>query len=211
MFADRQDAGVQLGVALKKEGPWAQGMILALPRGGAVVAAEAALILELPWDLLMVRKLGVPGHKELAFGAVAAGGGYVLNRDIIHHAGISRAQTVIIRQQEEKALDEQQFRLRGRRTFPEIKGRTVILMDDGMATGATMQVAVNMVRQDGAKGIAVAVPVASSESKAMIEPIVDKIICLATPLYFSSVGQWYDDFTQVGDQEVRQLLSRQAL
>lgn len=211
MFADRQDAGVQLGVALKEAGPWPQGLILALPRGGAVVAAEAAMILDLPWDLLMVRKLGVPSDEELAFGAVASGGGYVHNPLVMRQAGLSEAEAASIRQREEKILKEQAIRLRGKRPYPEIKGRTIILVDDGMATGASMQVAVHMLRQWQAGHLVVAVPVASAESVRLLGSQVEKVVCLSTPGYFSSIGQWYDDFAQVNDQEVRRLLAMQTL
>lgn len=205
-FKDRAEAGSLLA---KKLNPYAHeknGVVLALPRGGVPVAFEIAHALELPLDVFVVRKLGVPGQEELAFGAISSGGETVMNEWITNQAGLSRASIDRIIEKEFREIERREALYRPGRPPIEIAGRTLILVDDGLATGATMRAAVSALRQSGPTRIVVAVPVASSEAFEQMSRLADECVCLATPDPFFGVGAWYDDFSQVSDDEVRELL-----
>jgi predicted phosphoribosyltransferase len=206
-FADRYEAGRQLAaMAVPRLPP--NAVILALPRGGMPVAYELALASGAPLDVFVVRKLGVPGHEELAMGAIASGGGSVLNRELIEAAGISprEVREVTARAQAEMRRREELFRA-GRSPLA-IAGHTAVLVDDGLATGATMLAAVAAVRRQHPAAVDVAVPIASAATCATLGEVVDMLLCLANPEPFYGVGQFYVDFTQTSDDEVRELLRR---
>ena len=204
-FANRQQAGVELAARLEKyKGD--DVIILALPRGGVPVASEVARALNAPLDVFLVRKLGLPGHPELAMGAIASGGVQVLNADVVEWY---RVPTVLIDQvarREQAELERRQVAYRGDTQSPDLRGRTVLLIDDGLATGSTMKAAVRAVRAHKPSRIVVAVPVAAPETCRELAAIADDVVCARTPEPFSAVGQWYIDFSQTTDAEVRQLL-----
>ncbi|MRR17457.1 MAG: phosphoribosyltransferase [Deltaproteobacteria bacterium] len=205
-FQDRADAGVYLAEQLQKYAGKPDTIVLGLPRGGVVVAYEVARGLGLPLDVFLVRKLGVPGYEELAMGAIASGGVQVINQDVLRSIRISesRIQEIAAKETEELKRREQVYR---RKRGPlVIKGWTVILVDDGLATGATMRAAVEALGKLGPRKIVVAVPVASVEACAEFRAAVDEIVCGITPAQFHAVGAWYEDFSQTTDQEVIQLL-----
>jgi predicted phosphoribosyltransferase len=209
-FRDRSDAGRQLAAKLERYRENAGTTILALPRGGVPVGAEIARELGAPLDVFVVRKLGVPGHEELAMGALATGGARVLNREVVARIGISPEQldTVTAREREEVRRRERLYR--GDRPDPDVTGRTVIVVDDGLATGATMRAAVAALRQQEPESIVVAVPTGSADTCADIRAYADEVVCLLTPDPFLAVGFWYEDFGQVSDEEVRSLLEAAA-
>jgi len=207
-FRDRADAGRALAAALAAWREQADVLVLALPRGGVPVAYEVASALALRLDLMLVRKLGTPGHKEMAMGAIASGGVRVLNDDLIRGLYISPAAIDAVAQQELLELRRRDLAYRGKRPAPAVTGQRVILVDDGLATGATISAAIAAVRLQSPAHIAVAVPVAPVETLAMLRPLVDQLICLLTPAPFFSVGQWYRDFAQTTDEEVKTLLSK---
>jgi predicted phosphoribosyltransferase len=182
------------------------GLILALPRGGVPVAYEVAIALSLPLDIFLVRKLGVPGREELAFGAIASGGIRVLNPDVVRMLGIPDEviNFVITRQLEELKRREKLYR--GNRPSAELRDRTVILIDDGLATGASMRAAVAGLRARHPARIVIAVPTAAPQTCDAFRSEVDEVVCAITPEVFYGVGRWYDDFSQVIDEEVRVLL-----
>jgi predicted phosphoribosyltransferase len=183
-------------------------IVLALPRGGVPVGYEVARALNAPLDVFLVRKLGVPGHEEFAMGAIATGGVRVLNEEAVRNLVIPEKiiDAVAAREQQELARRERLYR--GDRSPPDVRGKTVILVDDGLATGATMYAAVKALRQQHAKRIVVAVPVAAPETCEQLKTVVDDIICAVTPEPFYAVGLWYRDFSQTTDEEVRELLER---
>jgi putative phosphoribosyl transferase len=183
-------------------------LVLALPRGGLPVAYEVATALGAPLDLLLVRKLGVPDQPELAMGAVATGNTRVLNEDIVRLLHIERQSIERITQRERAELLRRQQAYRGERPEPVLAGRTLILIDDGLATGATMRVAVAAVRQQRPHKVVVAVPVAPPETASLMSAEADELVCLMTPEPFRAVGQWYIQFDQTSDEEVRQILDR---
>lgn len=207
-FRDRADAGRALAAALAAWREQADVLVLALPRGGVPVAYEVASALALRLDLMLVRKLGTPGHKEMAMGAIASGGVRVLNDDLIRGLYIAPAAIDAVAQQEVLELRRRDLTYRGKRPAPAVTGQRVILVDDGLATGATMRAAIAAARLQSPAHIAVAVPVAPVETLAMLRPLVDQLICLLTPAPFFSVGQWYRDFAQTTDEEVKTLLSK---
>lgn len=206
VFRDRRHAGQVLAAALERYTD-DDVVVLALPRGGVPIAFEVAARLGAPLDVYLVRKLGVPGHEELAMGAIASGGVQVLSDDLIARLGIGAEAIarVAARERDELARREQEYR--GERPPLAVAGRTVILIDDGLATGATMKAAVAGLRKLGPRRIVVAVPVASPEACAEVGALVDEIVCLVTPTPFWGVGNWYDDFSQTSDDEVRTLLA----
>jgi predicted phosphoribosyltransferase len=210
-FEDRATAGSQLADAV--EGALWEGrehgrvLVLALPRGGVPVAAIVADRLDATLDLMLVRKLGVPGQPELAMGAIATGGVQVLNPDIVSALGITEAEIDRVAAAEGRELQRRSRAYRGDRSPPPIAGSRVILIDDGLATGATMRAAVAATRMQQPAELMVAVPVASAEAVDLIEPTVDTLVCLATPEPFLGVGRWYRAFTQTTDAEVRALLA----
>jgi putative phosphoribosyl transferase len=209
-FRDRTDAGRQLAKELQHYAGRADVIVLALPRGGVPVAAEVAQTLGLPLDVFVVRKLGVPGHEELAMGAIASGGVRVLNHDVLLALPNPELTVEAVTQIEREELVRRERRYRGDRPPPELQDRTVILIDDGLATGATMRAAVAALRQRGAAKTVVAVPVGAPSTCRELEREVDEAICVITPEYFIGVGQYYEDFSQTSDDEVRELLDRAA-
>lgn len=205
-FRDRREAGRLLGRELEEFGNRADVLVLGLPRGGVPVAYEVALTLGVPLDVFVVRKLGVPGEEELAMGALATGGVRVLNKELIHALGISETQIERVSAREALELQRRELAYRGTRGGAEIEGRTVILVDDGLATGSTMRAGVAALRQRNPQQIVIAAPVGARASCDSLQMDADRVVCLATPLDFSSVGEWYDDFSQTTDQEVSRLL-----
>lgn len=208
-FRDRVEAGQLLGRELAKRlGTTADAVVLALPRGGVPVGAEVAKALNAPLDVFIVRKLGVPGHEELAMGAIASGGVRVLNRDVLDYARITQQQIDTVAAREERELSRREAEYRGNRPPLDVRGQTVIVVDDGLATGSTMRAAVQALRAMEPKRIIVAVPVGAAQTYEELRTIADEIVCLRTPEPFDAVGLWYDDFTQTTDAEVHELLSR---
>lgn len=207
IYRDRAEAGRKLAERLRDYEGRDDLVVLGLPRGGLPVAYEVARALHAPLDVFVVRKLGVPGHEELAMGAIASGGIRVLNEDVVQMLGISSQviERVAAREWQELARRERAYR--GDLAPLEIARRHVILIDDGLATGATMRAAVAAARQQGPSGITVAAPTAASEACAALKPEVDHIVCAATPEPFVAIGIWYADFRQLSDAHVRQLLA----
>ena len=206
-FQDRREAGRMLASRLSAYADRPDVVVLALPRGGVPVAYEVAKALHAPMDVFLVRKLGVPGHEEYAMGAMASGGVRVLNRDVVEalHIPNEVVEQVIAREQRELERREREYR--GDRPFPDLRGKTVILVDDGLATGSTMLAAVMALRQKQPARIVVAVPVGSPETCDAFRDHVDEIVCAITPDPLYGVGLWYTDFSQTSDDEVRKLLS----
>ena len=207
-YKNRTQAGRELAEALRPYANRPDVLILALPRGGVPVAYEVAKALNTPLDLMLVRKLGLPGHEELAVGAIATGGIRVLNTEVIQGLAIPEAQIEWIAAAELQELRRREKAYRGERPSLEVQGRCVILIDDGLATGATMQAAIAAIRQQRPAEIVVAVPVAPPDTVALLREQADAVICPATPELFLGVGRWYEDFTQITDAEVRDLLGR---
>ena len=207
-FADRADAGRALATALESHQGAADTIVLGLPRGGVPVAYEVAMALDLPLDVLVVRKLGLPWQPELAMGAIASGGALVINDEVVRHLRGDSAAFEAVRAREQAELERRERDFRGDQPPLDMRGRTGILVDDGLATGATMEAAVGALQALGARKVIVAVPVASGEARDRIAAVADQVVCLATPMMFSAVGQWYGDFGQTEDAEVRDLLAR---
>ena len=205
VFEDRRQAGQALADALA-ELELHDPVVLALPRGGVPVGYEIAERLAAPLDVLIVRKLGVPGHEELAMGAIASGGARVLNSDVIASLGISDAMIERVAEREQQELDRRERLFRGGLAPIEVAQRSVILVDDGLATGATMRAAAISLRARAPREIIAAVPVGASSSCALLLRLVDRLLCLAQPEPFYGVGLWYREFTQTSDEEVRRLL-----
>jgi predicted phosphoribosyltransferase len=210
MFEDRVDAGRQLARRLMHYANRTDVLVLALPRGGVCVGYEIARALCVPLDVFLVRKLGVPGHEELAMGAIASGNVRALNEDVINALQIPPEVIVQVAAEEAEELKRRERAYRDNRPTPEVRGRTVILVDDGLATGSTMLAAVAALRQLQPKRIVMAVPVAAAETCAAFRKLVDETVCLRTPEPFFAVGAWYDDFSQTTDEEVRDLLALAA-
>jgi putative phosphoribosyl transferase len=210
LFRDRRAAGRLLASKLLRYAERPDVIVLALPRGGVPVGYEVARALDVPLDVFVVRKLGVPGHEELAMGAVASGGVRVLNEQIVRAVVIPDhvIDAVAAREQEELVRRERVYR--GDRPPLDVRGRTVILVDDGLATGATMHAAIEALRQQQPARIVVAVPTASPETCEALRAKADDVVCAATPDPFYAVGLWYADFSQTSDDEVRELLARSA-
>jgi putative phosphoribosyl transferase len=208
MYADRADAGRALADSLAHLRAAPDAIVLGLPRGGVPVAYEVARALDLPLDVLVVRKLGLPQQPELAMGAIASGGALVVNDEVVRYLGGRPDAFEAVRAREQLELERRERDYRGTRPPLEVKGRSAVLVDDGLATGATMEAAVLALRSLGAKEVVVAVPVASQEARERIEAVADEVVCLAAPPFFSAVGQWYADFGQTEDAEVRDLLAR---
>ena len=207
-FRDRHDAGRQLAAELRAFAERRDVLVLALPRGGVPVGFEVASALGVALDVFVVRKLGLPGQEELAMGAIASGGIRVLDRDLIRLARVSDADLERITANEQAELERRERQYRGVRPLPDLHGKTVILVDDGLATGFTMRAAVEALRQEGPVWIIVAVPVAAPEICDAFRNVADEIVCAERPEPFHAVGLWYDDFSQTTDEDVRQLLDR---
>jgi putative phosphoribosyl transferase len=186
-------------------------IVLGLPRGGVPVAFEVAQALGAPFDVFVVRKLGVPGQQELAMGAIASGGGRVLNQDIIASFAISPGALEAVIASETKELARRELAYRGERAVPDLEGRTVIIVDDGVATGSTMRAAADALRRRRPARIVVAIPVGPPQVHEDLEDVADEVVCVRTPAPFFGVGRWYESFPQTDDDEVRELLTRAAL
>jgi putative phosphoribosyl transferase len=209
-FPTRAEAGRLLAEKLDKYAGRDDVLVLGLPRGGVPVAYEVAQRLGAPLDVFIVRKLGVPGFEELALGAIASGGVRVLNDDVVRALPNANELIESVTAKEMEELERREQRHRDGRPAPEPRGRTVILVDDGMATGATMRAAVAALRQRGAAKIVVAVPVGAADTCRQFEAEVDEMVCVIASEWFQAVGQYYEDFSQITDEEVRELLTRAA-
>jgi predicted phosphoribosyltransferase len=208
LFRDRTDAGQKLARKLIEYQNRSDTLVLALPRGGVPVAFEVAKALNVPLDVFLVRKLGLPGHEELAMGAIASGGIRVLNEEVIAALDIPARIVDAVADREQRELERRERAYRGGRPRADVRGKTVILIDDGLATGSSMRAAIAGLRTQGAARIVVAVPIAPVETCEMLEQEVDQIVCAATPEPFFGVGLWYANFEQTSDEEVRALLER---
>ena len=208
IFRDRTEAGQVLASKLTKYLNQVNTVILALPRGGVPVAYEIGQELGLPVDIFVVRKLGVPGHEELAMGAIASGGVRHINRDVVDQLRIDSETIDVASRREQKEIERREQLYRGQRLPVDVRNKTVILVDDGLATGSTMRAAIAALRQHRPARIVVAVPAAAPQTCSEIADEVDEIICAATPEPFYAVGQWYQEFSQTTDEEVRDLLAR---
>jgi predicted phosphoribosyltransferase len=207
LFRDRLDAGRRLAEKLSRYAGKSDVVVLALPRGGVPVAAEVARALDAPLDVFLVRKLGFPGQEELAMGAIASGGSRVLNTSLLRRLHVSPEIIDAVAMRERHELDRREREYRGSHPLLPVRGRTVILVDDGLATGASMHAAVAALRTQEPARIVVAVPVGAPSTCEDLRQIADEIVCAETPEPFAAVGQWYDDFSQTTDEEVRQLLA----
>jgi predicted phosphoribosyltransferase len=207
MFQDRRDAGRKLAARLLQYAHRPEVIVLALPRGGVPVAYEVAQRLGAELDVFLVRKLGVPGHEELAMAAIASGGVRVLNDQVVVRLGISPQTIDDVAARESAELRRRERLYRGQREPVEVRGRTVILVDDGLATGSTMRAAVSALRRQHPQRIVVAVPVGAAETCAEFQREADEVICAVEPTQFLAVGYWYDRFDQTTDEEVQQLLA----
>jgi len=205
-FKNRTQAGKELARRLSKYAHREDVVVLGLARGGLTVAFEVAQALDAPLDVFIVRKLGVPGHRELAMGAIASGGVRVLNQSVINSLNIPGDQIENVAAQEQRELERREREYRGEAERLDVTGKTAILVDDGLATGASMRAAVQALRQRHPERIVVAVPAAAPSVCREFEAQVDEVICLITPEPFFGVGAWYEDFSQTTDREVRTLL-----
>ena len=208
-FKDRRDAGKKLAQDLKEYANQENVVVLALPRGGVPVAYEVAKALNAPLDIFIVRKLGVPGREELAMGAIASGGVMVLNREVVRALHIPKNVIDAVARQEQQELERREALYRGDQARQPLDGKTAILIDDGLATGASMRAAVAGLRQHNPNKIVVAVPTAAPETCEQFENEVDQVVCAVTPEPFYGVGMWYEDFSQTSDEEVRDLLEEE--
>lgn len=208
LFRDRTDAGRALAARLTHYADQPDVLVLALPRGGLPVGFEVATALRVPLDVFVVRKLGLPGHEELAMGAVASGGVRVLNRELVDYVGVPRDVIEHLTAIAQRELRRREQLYRGDRLPPDVRGRRVILVDDGLATGATMRAGAEALRQGECARIVVAVPVAAADTCEDLARLADEVVCLATPEPFFGVGMWYEDFSQLTDDQVRELLAR---
>jgi predicted phosphoribosyltransferase len=210
LFRDRTEAGRILAGRLMTYANRPDVLVLALPRGGVPVAYEVARALHAPLDVFLVRKLGVPGREELAMGALASGGLRVLNEDVVGALAIPEEVIAHVVAAEGRELERRERAYRDDRPVPDVRGRTIILVDDGLATGSTMRAAVAALRQRQPARIVVAVPVGSADTCAEFQGEADEIVCARTPEPFYAVGLWYEDFSQTSDEEVHELLERAA-
>jgi putative phosphoribosyl transferase len=210
-FRDRDEAGELLGRELARRLVRRDDVVvLALPRGGVPVAYGVARALDVPLDVFIVRKLGVPGHEELAMGAIASGGVRVLNREVLDYMPVPQRMIDAVAEREQQELERREREYRGARPPLDVKDKTVIVVDDGLATGSTMRAAVAALRKMEPRRIIIAVPVAAESTcnDFRAEGLADDVVCLRTPEPFQAVGLWYSDFTQTSDDEVHELLSR---
>ena len=209
-FRNRTHAGRVLAAKLRAYAGRPNVLVLALPRGGLPVAFQVARGLGAPLDVFVVRKLGLPGREELAMGAIASGGVCVLNDEVVDRLEVAAETVAAVAATEREELARREAAYRGNRPAPVVQGRTVLLVDDGLATGATMRAAVAALRRLGPARVVVAVPVASAQAADSLRPEVDDLVCALTPEPFRAVGLWYEDFAQTSDAEIAQLLDRAA-
>lgn len=210
-FEDRTEAGKLLGDELARRLERREDvLVLALPRGGVPVGYHVARALGAPLDVFIVRKLGLPGHEELAMGAIASGGVRVMNDEVLRYAPIPQNAIDAVAAREERELERRERSYRGNRPPLDVRGRTVVVVDDGLATGSTMRAAVRALRAMEPRAVIVAVPVAAQSTCRELRPETDEIVCLRTPEPFQAVGLWYRDFDQTTDEEVHDLLERAA-
>jgi putative phosphoribosyl transferase len=207
-FPHRSEAGRALARELSRYADRQDVVVLALPRGGAPIGFEIAHALRAPLDVFLVRKLGAPQYEELAMGAIASGGTRVLNESVVNQLRITAGEIEEVSRRERRELERREQAFRNGRALIPVSDRVCILVDDGLATGSTMRAAVMALKKLSPKRIVVAVPVASAETCAEFEPLVDEIVCLYTPEPFMAVGRWYDDFAQLTDDQVRDYLER---
>jgi predicted phosphoribosyltransferase len=206
-FADRVEAGQKLAGEVRRLGTLDDPLVLALPRGGVPVGAEIARALDAPLDVLVVRKLGVPSQPELAMGAITSGPIQVLNPEVVTALGLGPRTIEDVARRETRELERRERAYRGERPPPRVEGRSVILVDDGVATGATMLAALEALRQRGPREVIVAVPVAPPETCERLRRSADRVVCLATPEPFVAIGRWYGEFAQLDDGDVREALA----
>lgn len=209
-YADRREAGLALARRLATIGDLHDAVVLALPRGGVPVGYEIARALEAPLDVFLVRKLGVPGQPELALGAIASGGVRVLNPDVVAAFAVPKRVIEDVARQEQEEFERREAAYRERRPAPSLSGRLVILVDDGLATGASMKAAVEGVRSHGPRRVVVAAPVGSREACRDLASVADEVVCLSSPADFVAVGLYYRDFSETTDDDVRRLLHERA-
>ena len=209
-FLDRTDAGRRLAGELVHYTGRGDVLVLGLPRGGVPVAFEIAVALDAPLDVFVVRKLGLPGHEEFGFGAIASGGVRIVDESVLRAYDVDADTLNRLTERERRELQRREHLYRGDRPFPQVSDRTVILVDDGLATGSTMRAAVTALRGEGPREIVVAAPVGAPETCAAMRRIADAVICLETPDPFYAVGLWYVNFDQTTDMEVHELLERAA-
>lgn len=210
IFRDRRQAGQLLAKSLRRYARRPDVIVLALPRGGVPVGYEVARALEVPLDVFLVRKLGVPGQPELAMGAIASGGVRVLDAELARRCGVTRAEIDEVQARELEELLRRERAYRGRRPAPEVAGRTVILVDDGVATGSSLKAAIAALRRRVPAAIVAAVPVAPASTVQELSSLADEVVCVDTPVPFYAVGNFYDDFSPTEDEEVRELLALAA-
>jgi putative phosphoribosyl transferase len=210
LFRDRTEAGRVLAAALRPYAGRPNLLVLALPRGGVPVGFEVARALHAPLDIMLVRKLGVPGHEELAMGAIASGGIRVVSEDVVRMLGIPERVIATVAAAEEQELERRERLYRDGRPMADVWGRTVLLVDDGLATGSTMRAAAAALKAQHLERLIVAVPIGATETCELLRHEVDDVVCARTPEPFNAVGLWYQDFSQTTDDEVRDLLRRAA-
>jgi putative phosphoribosyl transferase len=206
-FRNRTEAGKLLAHKLTQYANRSDVLVLGIPRGGVPVAVEVATVLNAPLDICLVRKLGVPGNQELAMGAIAAGGFEVLNEDLLDWLRISGHTIAEVGEQELHELQRRDRVYRGDRPLPNIRQRIVIVVDDGLATGATMRAAIGVLKHQQPQRLIIAVPVALLDTCNELRTEVDEMVCLMTPKHFSGIGQWYEDFAQTTDEQVCELIT----
>lgn len=207
-FRNRAEAGRALATKLDHYSEFSNVVVLALPRGGVPVGYEVASHLKVPLEIFLVRKLGVPGHEEFAMGAIASGGIWFVNDDVVRQLGIPRQQIQKIVERERKELERRMEDYGDEFSGSDLRGQILIVVDDGLATGSTMRVAITALKQQHPEKIVVAVPVASASTCRELQTEVDEFVCLYSPEEFFAVGQWYEDFSQTTDDEVHELLTR---
>jgi len=206
-YADRREGGHRLAAALASYAHKPGVVVLALPRGGVPVGYEVARALEAPLDVFMVRKLGFPGHPELAMGAIASGGSYVLNEDLVRRSGVSQEVLAQVAERELEEIERREHEYRGVRPALDPRGLEVILVDDGLATGATMRAAILALRQQSPARVVVAIPVAAPDSCEELGEVADEVVCPVRPRRLRAIGLWYEDFAQITDAQVRDFLT----